>query len=44
MIDIINNFYKNKYTNIDNIVKDVIYFLNKLFNWPGLQIPKFDYK
>ena len=36
MVKIIDDFYENKYKNIDNAVEDTIYFSNKLNKWPGL--------
>ncbi len=36
MLKIIDNFYNNKYNNVDTAVKNLLFFSNKLFNWPGL--------
>lgn len=38
MMQIIKNFYENKYDNIDEGVKDTLYFMDKLYHWPGLNL------
>jgi len=38
MLKIIENFYENKYGNIEIAIKDTLYFTNKLFHWHGLNI------
>jgi hypothetical protein len=40
MIKIIENFYQNKYKDIETATEEVIYFSNKVDNWRGFSLSK----
>lgn len=38
MLKIIENFYDNKYNNLEKAIEDVFYFIKEVMDWPGLRI------